>query len=391
MKKSLNIIIHAALVLGFIGAGVLGFILLKESREALGRQQAEIPLPLVRTMPVRMDTVDMTLTGEGTVQAARQSQIVAQVSGRVTRISDNLVNGGEFEKDELLLQIDPRDYEIAVTLARAAVKDARSKYETVRQESRAALREWRRMRPDKAPPPLVAKKPQLSAALSNLEAQRANLKKAGLNLERTRIKAPFAGRISSQQVDIGQYVAPGQSLATIYATDAVEIVVPMENADLGWFAVPGFTTDAKSGAKTTVRARVAGQDRQWQGRVLRVEGRINEKTRLVPVVIRVSAPYATRPPLSPGQFVEVAIKGRTLPHAAIIPRAALRGQNRVWTVDPESERLYFRTVAIARMDERGVVVRSGLKNTDQVVVSPLKAATDGMRVRSVTVNSGGWS
>ncbi len=391
MKKSLNIIIHAALVLGFIGAGALGFALLKESREALGRQQAEIPLPLVRTVPVRMGPVDMTLTGEGTVQAARQSRIVPQVSGRVTRVSDNLVNGGEFEKGERLLQIDPRDYEIAVTLAEAAVKDARSKYETARQESEASIREWRRMHPDKTPPPLVAKKPQLSAALANLEAQRANLEKAGLNLERTRIKAPFAGRVISEQVDIGQYVAPGQSLATIHATDAVEIVVPMENSDLGWFAVPGFTTDAKIGAEATVRARVAGQDRQWPGHVLRVEGRINEKTRLVNVVIRVAAPYATRPPLSLGQFVEVAIKGRTLSNAAIIPRAALRGQNRVWAVDPENDRLHFRTLAIARMDERGVVVRSGLKNSEPVVVSPLKAATDGMRVRSVMADSGGSS
>jgi len=391
MQKSVRIIIHAGLVLAFIGAGMLGLIVLKQSREALGRQEPEIPLPLVRTVPVHLGTVDMTITGEGTVQALKQSQVVSQVSGRIIRISDDLVNGGEFKKGDLLLRIDPRDYEIAVTLAEASVKDAQSKYETALQESKASRREWQRLHPGKEPPPLVAKEPQLSAARANLEARQANLEKARLNLERTRITAPFDGRISSEQVDIGQYVAPGQALATIYAIKAVEIVVPMESADLEWFAVPGFTTAGRTGAKATVRARVAGQARQWPGRVLRVEGRINEKTRMVNVVIRVENPYATRPPLSIGQFAKVEITGKPLSNATVIPRAAIRGQNRVWAVNPEEGRLYFRTVAIARMDERGVVIQSGLKGSEQVVVSPLKAATDGMQVRHVTVNNGGLS
>ncbi|MFW5901507.1 MAG: efflux RND transporter periplasmic adaptor subunit [Thermodesulfobacteriota bacterium] len=391
MGKTIRIAIHAGLVLVFIGSGLLGFHVLKESREALGRQEPQTPLPLVRTVPIEMGVIDMSLSGEGTVQAVKQSQVVPQVSGRVIHVSEHLVNGGSFEKGELLLKIEPRDYEIAVTLAEASVKDAESSYEMAQQESHASRREWKRIHPGEAPPPLVAKEPQLTAARAHLEAQQANLAKARLNLARTQIRAPFDGRVRDEQVDVGQYVSPGQALATVYGTDAAEIVVPMENQDLNWFAVPGFTTDQNPGAKAVVRAQVAGQERTWTGHVLRVEGSINEKTRMVNVVILVPEPYATRPPLSIGQFAEVAIEGKTLYKAALIPRAALREGSRVWAVDPDKGRLYFRDVEVARKDERGVVVQSGLKATDQVVVSPLKAVTDGMAVRFVNSGHGDLS
>src|SRR6056297_2632766 len=195
MKTSVRIMIHAGLALAFIAAGAAGFKMLKSSREALGRHQPRLPLPLVRTVPIDTGRIDMKITGEGTVEPVRESQIAPEVSGRVIRVSESLINGGAFEKGELLVAIDPRDYEIAVTLAEASVKDAQSQYETALQESEAAINEWRRIHPEEAPPPLVAKKPQLEAARANLKAQKANLEKARLNLDRTRITAPFDGRV----------------------------------------------------------------------------------------------------------------------------------------------------------------------------------------------------
>ncbi|MFP4531975.1 MAG: efflux RND transporter periplasmic adaptor subunit [Desulfobacterales bacterium] len=389
MSNKVRIIVHVVLALAFIGAAVMGFKLLKSSKEALGRQEPEVPLPLVRTVPIHVGEIDMTITGEGTVQPMTESQIVPQVGGEVIQVSKNLVNGGTFEKGERLLSIDPRDYEIAATLAEAEVKDAESNYEMAVQESEAARQEWERMHPGEAPPPLVAREPQLSAARAVLEAKRANLEKARLDLERTTIKAPFNGRVASEQVDIGQYFSPGQAMATLYATDAVEIVVPLENKDLNWFTIPGFTEGNAPGAKAMVKAQVAGRERTWPGRVNRVEGKINDKTRMVNVVIRVQAPYATRPPLSVGQFTEIEIYGQTLADAALIPRAALQDANTVWAVNPEENRMYFRNVSIARTDRRGVVVEGGLKASDLVVVSPLKGPTDGMKVRYVNADDGG--
>lgn len=420
MEKS-NRMKHAVVALIVVVVGLVGFKVLKSSKDDLGRQKPEAPLPMVRVVPVRVGPVDMVLTGNGTAQALTESHIVPQVSGQVVRMSDSFVNGGAFKKGERMLTIEPRDYEIAVTLAGASVKDAESSYEMAQQESQAARREWQRIHPDQPVPSLVAKEPQLAAALANLEAKQASLEKARLNLERTHIVAPFACRISAESVDVGQYVSPGQVLATIYAVDAAEIVMPMDDDDLQWFAVPGFTTEAETGAAVAVRARVAGRDMSWPGRVVRAEGTISEQTRMVNVVVRVDDPYATQPPLAVGQFVTVDISGGALSHATVIPRAALHGAKTVWVIEPIETspadqpddmldtmpdknqrdkkplenpdekpddgrvvgRIHFRTVDVARMDERGVVVRGGLKDGEVVMISPLKGATDGMKVRFV--------
>ncbi|MFP4040018.1 MAG: efflux RND transporter periplasmic adaptor subunit [Desulfosudaceae bacterium] len=383
MTKKQKNISQAVVALGLIVLGLAGYYLLKSSREDLDRHQSEVSAPLVRAVPVRIEDRDMTITGRGTVQARTESRLVAQVGGRVVRVSDSLVNGGRFKKGERLVTIDPRDYEINVTQAEAGVKDAESQYEQARQESEAARQEWQQIHSGEKAPPLVAREPQLGAARAALEARRANLEKARLDLARTRITAPFDGRVSNKEVDPGQYVTPGQTLASVYAIDAVEIVVPLENDDLQWLDVPGFTTDARPGAPARIRARVAGRTLTWSGRVERVEGKINAQTRLVKVVVRVPRPFDTLPPLSIGQYAEVELTGRTLAGAAVIPRAALRGQSTVWAVDPDEKRLHFRAVKIARRDERGVVVREGLRAGEMVAVSPLKAPTDGMEVRIV--------
>jgi len=335
--------------------------------------------------------MQIILTGQGTVTPVKEIQLVPEVSGKVVDISLKLVNGGMFKKGEILLFLEPVDYEIAVTTAKARVKEAESIYQLVTEEAAAAIAEWKSMNADEDPPPLVAKKPQTASAHAKLAAERANLKKAALNLERTRITAPFNGRVTSENVDAGQYVTPGQSLAVLHGTDAAQVVVPLEGHDLFWFDVPGFTTDSNVGAPVDVTAVVAGREVTWLGRVVRSEGRINELSRMHNVVVRVDAPYASFPPLAAGQFVEVQINGKHIERAAVIPRAAVHDANIVWVIDVEENRLRFRNIDIARTNHTGVVVLDGLNDGDRIVISPLKAVSDGMKVRVMETGEGALS
>jgi RND family efflux transporter MFP subunit len=307
------------------------------------------------------------------------------VAGKVVKISPVLVDGGAFDKGDVLLRIDPRDYKIAVTLAKARLKDAESQFVLAREESAAAREEWKELHGDNAPPPLVAKEPQLAAASAQLDASRAELTKAELQLERTRIRAPFDGRVAEKEVDIGQYVTTGQKLAVLYATQAAEIVVPLPTEDLAWFDVPGFTNGNGQGADALVEIKIAGETKQWPGRVVRSEGKLDQRTRMVNVVVRVKNPYATRPPLAVGLFAKVTIQGRTLEQSALIPRAALRDNAQVWVVDQKG-RLTFRTVEVARLSFDGAIVQNGLNHGEKIVVSTLKGVSDGMRVRPVASN-----
>lgn len=386
MTKKKKRIFHFTIAVALLALGAFGMSRLIAGKPQLEKHRPSVPIPVVRTIVVKTGPECIHILGEGTVRPLQEINLVPQVSGKLIYVSPSLVNGGTFKEGELLLRIDPADYELAVILARAKVKDSDSKLKLAFESAAAAREEWWLLhaggpKADTEPPPLVGKEPQLAASQAGLAASRAELRKALLHLERTELSAPFDGRVSQESVDVGQYVSPGQVLASLYSTNAAEIVIPLEDADLFWFHVPGFTPGYGRGSKATVRARIAGRDMSWQGRVVRAEGKLDERTRMINVVIRVERPYAKRPPLGVGLFVSVDIEGRTIPEATMIPRSALHRQDIVWVVDKDG-RLCFRKVEIARFSGDMVIIRSGLSDGEAVVVSPIKAVTDGMNVRS---------
>ena len=382
-KIILQVVISAAL----IALGTGGFVALRASKPEIRKRRPPVPVPMVRTISVKTGAQAVIIRGEGTVRPLREINLVPEVSGKVVYVSTALVGGGIFKKGNTLLGIDPEDYQLAVTLAKAKVKDGESSMQLAEEEAAAAKEEWQLLYSDGSngntkPPPLVAKEPQLAAAQARLEADRADLRKAKLSLARTEIKAPFDGRVGEERVDIGQYVTPGQALGTLYSTEAAEIVVPLEDGDLFWFDVPGFTTTKRKGSPAVVQARIAGQELTWPGKVVRTEGRLDERTRMINVVVRVEKPYAKKPPLAVGLFVKVDIRGKTLPKVAIIPRGALRQGAVVWVVNGKN-RLQFRKVKVARVQGDEVIIMGGLEEGEKVVTTPLKAVTDGMAVRMI--------
>ena len=384
-------VVQLGISITFVVLGVLGFWALTASKPEMERRKPPVPEPMVRTMAVKTGPQKVYIQGEGTVRPLREINLVPQVGGKVVFVSPSLVNGGVFKKDDLLLRIDPEDYQLAVTLAKAKVKDAESRLQVAEEEAAAASEEWRLLyggssNENSKPPPLVAKEPQLAAAKAELEADEADLRMALLNLERTELKVPFDGRVGEEKVDVGQYVSPGQNLGILYSTEAAEIVVPLEGGALFWFDVPGFTSRDGRGSPALINASIAGRELSWTGTVVRTEGKLDERTRMINVVVRVEKPYAKKPPLVFGLFVKVNIEGRMIPNGAVIPRAALHQGNIVWVVGEDS-RLQFRQVEVGRIQGDEVVVTGGLEDGERLVTTPLKAVTDGMTVRVVSEGS----
>lgn len=374
--------------LGLIALGAFGFAALSSSKAPPARRQPTAPVPMVRTMQIQLASQPTVIKGEGTVRPLREIQLVSQVGGRVVDISPALVNGGAFNKGDVLLRIDPVDYRLALALAESQVKNSESQLKLAEEEAAVAREEWLEVSgaegsagKDRRPPPLVAKEPQLKAARARLEADRANLKKALLNLERTILKAPFPGRVSGKRVDIGQYVTPGQGLATLYSTEAVEIIVPMQDDNLFWFHVPGLTPGKSGATAATVRADIAGRSLTWPGQVVRAEGKLDERTRMINVIVRVEKPYEHKPPLVVGLFVSVDINGSAIDNAAVIPRSALYEDNIVLIAEDDSIR--HREVDIARYMEDKAIIQQGLKDGDQLITTPMETATDGMKIRTI--------
>jgi RND family efflux transporter MFP subunit len=396
MNKKKYKIYKLLLPIALILAGMLGYITLTASKTPPQRRKPEVPLPAVQVMKVRIDAQPIIIRGQGTVRPSKQIQLIPQVSGKVIYTSPALVDGGTFAKDDVLLRIESVDYELAVTLAESQVKDAESRLKLSQEEAAVAKEEWREhyrtddLGGEREPPPLVIKEPQLKAAEARLEADRANLKKARLNLDRTIIRAPFSGVVSGKNVDAGQYVTPGQSLATLFSTESVEIMVPLEDDDLFWFHVPGLTSGKEDVTPAVVYAEIAGRSLSWKGEVVRAEGKIDERTRMIGVIVRVADPYKKKPPLAVGLFARVEIHGQMLEKAALLPRSAMYTDDSIWVVT-EDHRLDYRKVNVARFSGDTAFIQDGLKDGEWVVISQMETPTDGMNVRVLDEKEGSAS
>lgn len=378
-----TVIIPVAVVFaGIVGAFTM--IALKPDVET----RAPLPTqPLVRVVTVKLESRRLTVESQGTVNPRTESRLVPEVSGQVIWVTDSFASGGFFEKGQALVKIDPFDYEQALVTAKSELARTKLRLAQEEAEARVAREEWKELGRGEATP-LTLRVPQLADVRASVEAARANVERAERNRERTVIRAPYAGRIRQESVDVGQFVTIGAPIATIYSVDAAEVRLPLPDNDLAFVDLP---MTYRGGGEARVQPSVvlsttfAGERHEWQGRIVRTEGEIDPATRMIHAVARVDNPYAPgdnprRPPLNAGMFVHAAIEGIYVEDVAVLPRVALRTGSRVWIVDADN-RLRYRDVVVLRATEAEVIVSEGLRDGELVVLSPLDATTDGMKVR----------
>jgi RND family efflux transporter MFP subunit len=371
-------------VLVLIGLGIGLFLGLKSFRQEPEKIIRDFPGPLVVTQPVSLKNVPMSVTGFGTVQAKVRLQIIPQVSGRVVQIHPQLLKGGFFKKDEPLIVIDPRNFELAVRQAQADVARMEVKLEQEQAEAAVACHEWEQLNPGQEPDsPLVFRVPHIHQAQAELAGAQAQLEKAQLDLERTIIRLPFDGRVIEKSVEAGQYVSFGKTIAEVYGTEVMEIPVPLEDHQLAWFDIPNENgNNGRAGAKALVTTRFAGSDLQWSGQVVRTEGLVDQTSRMVHVIIEINNAidlFNKKQSLLPGMFVEVQILGRTLTNVLPLPNHAIRNGHQVWTV--VEDKLRICDVEIVRQTREVTYVSGGLEPGTEVITSSLNYITEGMKVR----------
>lgn len=327
---------------------------------------------------VKKSDYPVMLKTQGSVTAAREGSLVTQVAGAITSVSPAFVVGGEFRAGEVLLEIDPRDYEIAVTLAEATVAQSRAALAEEQARSDQAEADWRRLGRAGQPSDLTLRKPQLAAARASLEGSRAQLERAKLDLARSKITASYDGRIRAKHVDLGQYVNKGINVAEIYSTDKVEIRLPLNSQQLG------FVDFDNSQTAVSLSANVGGAMQSWDAAIARTEGAIDADSRQLYTIAEVSNPYplsSDRAPLMIGQFVQAKVTGKTLKDVFVIPRSALREDREVLIVD-DLNTLQARDVNIVWKDAEVAVIDKGLEEGEVINLTALGSVTNGTRVRA---------
>lgn len=378
--------LQGILPLALLGLAGWGAVTMIRNRPVVETQPAQIAPPGVRVHVVTLEDVDLAVFSEGTVRPRTESQLVPEISGRIMSVAPSFAEGGFFEAGDVLVTIDPFDYEQAVISARAQLAQSRLRLAEEEAEAEVAGREWEQLgRGD--PRELTLRTPHLEDARAAVAAAEANLVRAERDLERAEIKAPYAGRVRRKNVDVGQFVTVGAAMATIYAVDVAEIRLPLPDEELAYLNLPlAYRGGAnRPGPRVTVRTTFAGRTYAWNGRIVRTESEIDPVSRMVHVVAEVPNPYRPgpgpdQPPLAVGMYVDAEIAGRRFERIASVPRAALRGRDQVMVVD-EDDRLRFRTIDVLRMTAASIHVREGLSSGDRVVVSTVDSPTEGMLVQ----------
>ncbi|MCX2979576.1 efflux RND transporter periplasmic adaptor subunit [Halieaceae bacterium IMCC14734] len=361
--------------------------LLLATGPTLSPQPVQALIPLVRVQVVTLEDVELSSLTHGTVAPRTESELVAEVAGRVISVNPNLVSGGFFAAGEELLRIDPLDYELALEQAKANLVQAESDLANAQgNSSRLDSLSERQLTSVSQQDDATNR---LRIAEATLRSSQAQLARAERDLTRTRFLAPFEGRVRSERVDIGQFVNRGNAIAVLYATDYAEVRLPINDAELAILDLPLVPVVGEvstlAATKVTISARFAGEEHHWPAQIVRTEGEIDPLTRMIHLVARVDAPYARvagRAPLAVGLFVNAEIHGRLAQNVAVLPRSAVRQNDRVLVVDSDS-RLQFRSVSVMRTVGELAYIDSGLVAGDRVCISSLDTAIEGMTVRMV--------
>lgn len=375
----------------FISIGILAFAgvvtLLVFYTEPTAQQegaQRETAM-LVDVVEAEKDDYHPTIQVMGTVQPSQDINLSPRISGEVIERSDDFTPGSYVEKGEVLLRIDPADYENIVEQRQSELRQAQADLDIEMGQQDVAQQDYElfadTLSDEKKS--LVLRQPQLESAKSSVESARAALKQAQLDLERTTIKAPFNAHILSRNANVGSQVSEGENLGRLVGLDTYWIEATVPVSKLQWISMPG---DNENGADVRVRNRTAWpKDRYREGNLFRTVGTLEDQTRMARVLVEVPDPLAYQtddpdvPRLMLGSFVEVNIEADELSDVVRLNRDYLRDDDTVWVM--EDGELSITSVDVIFEDAGYAYIQSGIEEGDQVVTTNLSTVSDGAPLR----------
>ncbi len=416
----------ALIFLMIVGAGVGIMLLLSSAKKEPKHKEVEDKAAVVAALAAEPSDAPVVISAMGSVVPARQVVITPEVSGRIVYQSPQLVPGGRFNKGQVLVRLDARDYELALEQQKASVSQAELNLARERSLKDVAEKEWElvgdSIKPTELGRQLALRDIQVHTAEVSLESAKSALAKAELMRSRTVIRAPFNSVVLDEFVDQGQVLGPGTKIAVLADVDKywVRASVPVEK--LVWIQVPGVNSEQGSSVSII---QMSGQDSaiERQGRVIRLLPDLDPRGKMARVLIEVESPWnnelgarrssadkiedlgsnkdgapgADVPtpheqlksdiPLFIGSWVNVRIKGPRMDNVLKLPRMALRDRTKVWVKNSKSE-LEIRSVKVVWSHGDTVFVSGDLKPGEDVITSRLSVPVEGMKVETVSGDDG---
>lgn len=371
-----------------IGIGA-GKFLIATGPEAEKQPQESRPT-VVETQPLSSQDYRINVSAAGIVKARTQTNLVAEVAGKVLEISPNFQDGSYFDNGALLLRLDTENYTNAITIAEGDLAQKQLALQEQQAQAQLAQRDWKLLDSSKNRPQsdLAARRPHLAAAQAAIAAAEAKLQQEKLNLARTRITAPYSGRVQEKRVEVGQYVTPGTVLGIIYATDAVEVHLPLSLAQYDLLGIPetfrNQTADPALMPSVEFRPSNGNRGDIWQGRVVRTSAALDEKSRQISVIARIDQPFLAHEgvsaPLRIGQYLNAKITGKLFKDVYSVPSTAVRQGKEILLL--REGKVAIQPISVVWNTETDVIFQTDTDlNGQHVITTALPLAVTGQAVQ----------
>ena len=361
-----------------ISVSIIIFILMIRLRPEAKFEEPKIIPQLVETMVAYPSEVGAKISSQGTIRPEHEIFVTSELSGKVTWVSKNFLDGAGFKIGDTLMKIEKRDYELALISTESSLFQARLALEREEAEANLASIEWKRVGKGDASS-LTLREPQLAQARAVLAAAEAAYEQSKRNLERTSIIAPFDGRVRKKMVDLGTNLIPGSRLADIYATASFEIRLPIADKDIPFIGIPldGTSIDPANRPEVRLSTSYGGDELNTKGSIVRSQSEINPKTRMISVIATIPISNANSG-FKVGMFVNAEINGLSFPGVTVVPRSAVK-DNMIWVVI--DEKLRRKSVEVIRFEKDFAFISDGLNKNDRILITRLSSYVDGMPVR----------
>lgn len=385
-------LLRIILPLLIIGLAILGAQVLMSLGPTVPKTSREVKPTFVEVLTARMGDEQTVIAAYGTVQGHQRLIVQPEISGRVVKLNPRVVIGETLNNGAVLLQIDPRDYRIAVNEQRASLAKAEFDLKLELGNQAVAKREWSLLNPSAGEVntlsrQLALRRPHLKEKRMALAAAKSRLHRAQLNLQRTTLRAPFNALVLNEAVEIGQLINPQSSVATLVGTDEFRVQVSVPIRQVEGITFPGGGHPQGSPVRV-IRERGGGEAVVRQGTVVELLGDVTENGRMAQVLVSIADPLElakparARRPLLLGEYVRVEIQGPELHDVIVLPREAIREGSRVWVKNAKNQ-LDVRPVVVVLSRKDTVVIGRGLRDGEEIIMSQLPAAIPGLPLQTV--------
>jgi RND family efflux transporter MFP subunit len=366
---------------------------LAKLRQPPEKNEESKPAILVNVAQIVPDNIVYQITSQGMVTPKLETSLISEVNGRVEMVAEQFVAGGFFRQGDLLIKVEQSDYLTNVKAAQASFANAQAMLAEEKARVSVAEEEWRSFT-DGSAPALGLRQPQLASALANVQSAEAELERAIRDLARTEIRAPYDGMVRSRAANLGQFISRGTVLGSVVGTEVAEIRLPLTDTDMAFLAMSDSAGTAAQSNQVTLSSSVAGQQLSWPATLVRTEGILDQRSRVIYVVAEVMDPYqrnnsgqqnqpqasTSQQVLNFGRFVAASIVGTQAEQVVKISRHLLLPANQVLVVSNDNT-LQFRQVTVDRATADFAYIKTGLEATDQLVLSAISNPLAGTVVR----------